>query len=538
MSKEILNPVPGLAARHQQSGKTYVDRVLQALLLVNLAALVLYICLSYKFGFHSDSAASNLLAHEIGETGSYFPVDWNYVNGDLWVLSVHTWLLPFLPFMSNGYALHALGGLISAALVMAGTWCLCRTLGLSSRARLVTLALIASGFSANMSENLFGQQAYGTIYFLGCFLLCTSHAFLYSKRQPAAVWALASFVLLVLAAWSNPMRAAIYNVLPVVAAAVWCHLAPRLQGPKPGAAKLGALLCIVVGACYVGALLHAYFLARGHSALSSVSINWLPFKDMGRNAGAALQGSFSLLSGLPAPGQPVANVRGMFDAVRLCAGAALLFVSGWALLRILGSVHPGRLFIGVATLAAIGSNLFIFLTTTLPFVETPESSIRYLVPALLGMMVLLVAVVVDDRLAPAAKRYVGAIAIAVIALTAPMAYELTGLTDHASLRDMNNANQNVRLANFLLDNKLEYGYATFWNAGRTTVLAKNVVKVRNIELANGLPRPMRHLSSDRWYQPGSWSGQSFLMLTKEELDAVKWPELRRLTGEPLRTLDF
>jgi hypothetical protein len=541
MPEDILNPTTTRAQPGQGRKTTLIDRALLVALLVNLVALLLYIGLSYKFAFHSDSAAANLLAQEIIETGDYFPVDWNYVNGDLWVLFVQTWLLPFLPFLPNGYALHAIGGLIGAGLVLASTWCVCRTLGLSARARLVALVLMASGFSANMSENLFGQQSYGTVYFMGCFILCASHAFLYARGRRAWIWAAAVFVLFLLVAWSNPHRAAIYNILPVILAAVWCHARFRRQphpARGPGLATLAALLLVVVGAFYVGTLLHAYFLARGHSNLAGVSINWLAFNDMGRNAGAALHGMLSLLSGLPVPGRPVANVVGLLDAMRLTAGAVLLGLSGWALLRNLGSVHPGRLFMGVAVLGAIGSNLFIFLTTTLPFAGTPESSIRYLVPGLLGMIVLLVAVVVDDRLAHPAKRYAGGVAIAVIAATAPMAYELPALAQHASIRDLNHANQNVRLANFLIDNKLEYGYATFWHAGRTTVLAKHAVKVRNIELDNGLPRAMRHLSSDRWYMPSAWVGPSFLLLTKDEVSAVNWPVLKQLTGEPLRTLSF
>lgn len=541
MFQHPLNPARRKSTAGWKSAKTLVDYGLLAILFFNLAALALFICLSYKFAFHSDSAAANLLAQEIHETGTYFPTDWNYVNGDLWVLFVHTWLIPFLPLVPNGYALHALGGLISAPLVLTGTWWVCRTLSMSPRARLVALALVASGVSANMSENVFGQQAYGTIYFQGCFILCSSHAFLYARGRNVWGWALATFVLFLLVAWSNPQRAAIYNVLPVIAAAVWCILArSRLQAAAPALrpARVGALLLVVIGACYAGAVLHAYFLARGHSAVGAVTVNWLSFNEMGRNLGEALHGLLSLVSGLPVPGQPVATIDGVFAAVRLIAGVVLITTAGWALVRILGTTEPGRLFIGVATFAGIGSNLFIFVTTSLPFAGTPESSIRYLVPPLLGMIVILVAVVVDDGFARTSKRLIGAMAIGVITLTAPLAYQLTDLPRYASIREFNDANPNVRLTNFLLDNNLKYGYATFWNAGRTTVLAKHVVKVRNIELSNGLPRPMHHLSSDRWFMPAAWTGPSFLLLSADEVKTVNWPDLIRLTGEPSRTLTF
>lgn len=520
-------------------GWTPIERGLQAVLLINLIALLLYLGFSYKFAFHSDSAAANLLAQEIVDTGSYFPIDWNYVNGDLWVLFVQTWIVPFLPFFDNGYGLHAAGGVISAALVLGGTWCVCRVMGLSRAGCLLALALVASGFSPNMSENVYGQQAYGTIYSMGCFVLCASYSFLHGDGRARWAWAAAATLLMLLLAWANPQRAIVYNVLPILAASVWWYCAQGRAMPRAGGIRvdLTLLFLFLAVSLIAGAVLNGHFLNRGHSSLTPVTINWLAFDAMAGNLKATVQGFLSLLSGLPRAGEPVANVRGGINAIRLVSAATILFLSIWALMRSVGSAHPGRLFIGVATLASIASNLFIFVTTTLPFTGTPESSVRYLMPSLLGMVLLLVAAVTDGHRA-GLKRVFGGLAIAVIMLTAPVAYELPALLDHRSVAAINQANPHVRLTNFLLDQKLEYGYASFWNAGRTTVLSKHAVKVRQIAMNNGLPQPMRHLSSDRWYQPEAWNGPTFLLLSNEEMASVKWDTMKQLCGEPLRMLAF
>ena len=73
---------------------------------VNAVCLLTYIFYTYQFHFHSDSAAANLLAQEIYETGQYFPRDWNWVNGDIWSLFMQTWVLVLLPFFENGFALQ------------------------------------------------------------------------------------------------------------------------------------------------------------------------------------------------------------------------------------------------------------------------------------------------------------------------------------------------------------------------------------------------------------------------------------------------
>ena len=90
-------------------------RIFIALLLINISLVFYYIFVNYKAYFHSDSAAKNLIAQEIFETGQYFPSDWYYINGDLWVLSGHTYIVPMLSFFSNSYSLHAVSGVFSAA---------------------------------------------------------------------------------------------------------------------------------------------------------------------------------------------------------------------------------------------------------------------------------------------------------------------------------------------------------------------------------------------------------------------------------------
>ena len=77
---------------------------------------------------------------------------------------------------------------------------------------------------------------------------------------------------------------------------------------------------------------------------------------------------------------------------------------------------------------------------------------------------------------------------------------------------------------YLLDNKLEYGFATFWNANVTTELTGG-----KIELAGLNPDTSRFhiqvwLNPVKFYNPSYNKGESFLLLTRHE-----W-ELARKTG--------
>jgi hypothetical protein len=103
------------------------------------------------------------------------------------------------------------------------------------------------------------------------------------------------------------------------------------------------------------------------------------------------------------------------------------------------------------------------------------------------------------------------------------------------------------LKNFLLENGLHYGYAKFWNAGVLSVLSDEKLLVRQVVFDQGLPKPDRWLSSNRWYRPGAWQGETFLLLSPRnedqdedpgEQDIINWDLLKRYHCKPDRKLVY
>ena len=167
-----------------------VDRILWVFLAVNVALMAYYICRGYRSDFHSDSAIKNLLAQEMFETGSYFPPDWNYVNGDLWIVFGQAFVLPLIPWAKNGFMLHAFSGLISAGLILLGVW-LVMSLFVESRwIRRIALITFAGGISALGAENLYGQVSYGSVLYMACFTLYLSWRYLEAPPRAEIRWAI------------------------------------------------------------------------------------------------------------------------------------------------------------------------------------------------------------------------------------------------------------------------------------------------------------------------------------------------------------
>ena len=514
----------------------WLNGALLAGICINIAMMLYYVFATYRYGFTSDAAASNLLAQEIYESGHFFPRDWQFVNGDLWVVFMHAWMVPFLAFIKNGFALHALAGTIGCALVLAGTWCVTAVMQLALRTRLVALLLVTSGLSPNFSENIYGQQAYGALYFMACFILYTAWRFLQAPSGRRWAWALANVALLTVVTLSNPQRAVVYYLLPTLAGAFALAMLPHAAGTTAAArVRLGMLAGLTLVAAVAGAVLHGYILALGHSSPLPMPVAWLGFDAMATNAVGAIRGLVSLLAGWPQPGLPIAGAYSALGALRLLAALAVLFLVPWVVLRCLSTGHAGRQFVAAAGATSLAVTLFVFVTSTLAPAYDPESSIRYVVPGLVFVLLVMVGVIVEERGVARVRRLAGALALAILALSAPIAYELKrpmAMVAGAS------PVPGERLSSFLQGQGLHYGYATFWLAGRTTVLSDSAVKVRQIHLNGGALVPHLHLAAEHWYAPSAWQGQSFLLVSDDEAKTIDWNALFKHTGQPQRQLAF
>lgn len=515
---------------------TYPDLGLALLLLVNLALLLYYIGIDYQVVLNADSAVKNLLAQEIVETGSYFPPDWNYVNGDLWVFYTHTVIVPLLAFFPNSFALHAVSGVISAVLILHATWLLGAMLGMTRRARLASLVLLSGGISAFMAENLFGQVSYGAMYYMACYCLYFSWRLLHAGQGARWLWGGAVALVLVLLFWANPQRALVLYGAPLIAGALALWL-PELQAARASKGRLRwpipALLGVVLASAVAGVLLHHHFMLYQRGAPQ-----WLSFGTMLSNTGGTVQGLLGLLGALPVEKQPVAGLRGLYAAVRLLSGLAVLVLCVAVLRKAIDPRHRARLLVGIFAAVSLGASLFVVLATNVANMADPESSVRYLVPPLLFLLVLLVGAVVDGHALRAPARLAGAGALLVLACSAASALHQPYFPGYFPQGGTASQSTHARLAKYLSAQGLHYGYASYWNAAPITVFSAQDVRVRQIEIIHGGPMPMRQLSSDRWYRASAWQGQTFLLLSTEEAKGVDWAALTRLAGQPVRQLDF
>lgn len=518
-------PASTLPARLQR----WLAPAMGALAAINTFILVAYVTVVYRHHFHSDAAVKNLIADEIRETGQFFPATWNHVNGDLLVLFGHLVVLPLSAVFPNGFGLHAASALTTSALILAAGWLLSGLVTDRTWLRLLYVAILASGVSAVVAESMYGQVSYGTVFYIGALGLVFAWRARSEGRRRTA-WLVALFALTLLAYWSNPQRAAASYTLPMLAAigaSIWLR---RDGQPLTAAARSWvAVVAAMLAGGVAGTVLHAVVLAGVENAPGAGYARWLTFKGMVDNGVLTLQGVLAALGGVPTAGEPVTSGAGAYEAIRLLAALVVLATVPIALLRLMRSASEALRFVAAFSAALLALFLFLHATTTIPDMTDPVNSARYLVPALLTALLPLLAWAVHARSGRIARA--GVVAAAMVLATSAFAPgNPFSAIFRAPAKDPREA-----LLTALRARGLHYGYASYWNAGVLTVLSAGDVKVRQVLPDNGLPVPMRHLSSNRWYEPEAWTGPTFLALTDAESRQVNWGLLTSYAGLPTMT---
>jgi len=505
-------------------------RIALALVLlgINVALLLAYLFISYKGCFHSDSAVKNLLAQEMRDSASFFPPDWNYVNKDLMVLFGQLGIVPLLPFFDNGYTLYAVASSVTALLILASTFWFTGLLEAPPWQRILAVALLAGGISGGIAEDVFGQAAYGAVLMFTCLLTVLAWKVLSTQGPRRLLWCTLLLALAILVTWSNPQRAAASYLLPLFCGLTGYACGQEWKQRLRGAA---AVLAPVLGGFALGMVLSARTLSQVNNTVGAGAARWLSFDGMAANVVHTGHAMIGLLGGLPAHGGSVISIAGLYAAVRLLAALLLLLMVGQRIVAMCVGPSLRTRFVGAGLAGLSLCFLFLQATTTIPDINDPVSAARYLTP----MLVLGVLALACTPLDPSTPlRSLLVLGLSLLLATSSLVIFNPGSLINPGWR---NPQRDAVVAK-LNAQGLAYGYANYWNAGSLTVLSGGKTRIRPIMIAGGLPLPMRHLSSDRWYEPEAWQGETFLLLNATDSAAIDWGALGRHVGAPVREAQF
>lgn len=509
-------------------------------LTVTLSALLLYVGHFFKPDFSSDDAVLNLLAEAMHRQGRVLPDGWVGNNGDLMVPSGALLIAPLLSWWPNGFGAHAFASIVlSLALLAAAGWLL-RLARLSCTASAVALMVVASGFAFQFTIMVFGQTTY--IWWPAGFLAGAALLVLHDRavcagsprwaRNGPLVWLA---VLVAAVAFANPGRVAIMMVLPlyaferVLAAA---RMPGGLSWPRRLSPTSAASIVLIAAWC-VSLLGYRIVFGLGivstHHAVSNLQLT--DGRGFVEHMRIFANGWFDYLGGSSQgfehkPWEPLMRTLRTLLAVALTS-VAVLELRDWK-----RNADPMRRALLVAFFAAWLPVLALFLLFD-PLAQPSSVSLRYFSVAFF-ILAMLGAWRIDDALASVTRWGAGALIAGCVLIAGGTVYRMipfgpTFWTTRAS--------PTMNLAQTLQREGLPWGYATWWNAGATTVLADSAVRVHPIALTPQLLHAYPAMVDRAWYRPDAYVGPTFLALAAAQANAEQRAFLEARLGSPVRTID-
>ena len=354
------------------------------------------------------------------------------------------------------------------------------------------------------------------VYFMLC-LICLRRIFT-DEGRAAGAW-LALCVLTACGCMSD-MQLVIICVLPAV---LYCLINLLARTVPSGTRRNLITVGVLLGGTALGMLMDKLLMTAGGINKNSF-LDTRKFVDMDHLGGKFLLLGKGLLNSFGAE-FPLTG-RGYIGLVFAClllllsAGAIVLTVREW--------LRTGR----TDTLSAVCCLSIALMLCVCFFTDiyTSEDSARYIAYLPFAAAVLICRCAEKCFVSEQARRWklaVPAFLLALAAFALPLSF-----CRAASPQD--------RLAAFLEENDLIYGYADFWNASHTTVAAHNRVKVRAVRVRAAEVGKPDYLAMQNWFCKTEWysdySGNFIVFDGKGYLD-IREDYIRMLLGEPDRILD-
>lgn len=533
---------PGLSMRS-------VTAVLAALsLLVVVSLLALYVTQLGRPHFSSDDAVLNLMAESVHDQGSLFPEGWVTNNGDLMMPSGVLLIAPLLHWWPNSYALHAVAGIFAVGAVLSSFLFFLICARLPAAIVLVATTILASGLSWLSAILLYLQTTYAwwPVAFFLCAALIVQQRTRPAIRRGTLMRLTVLFLVVFSIAFANPGRVAVMVILPLYAFDRW--LAWRLatsdnevRGVRSLFRRLGAQDFVVlfgIGAAFIAATTLYYWLMSAgivSTAHNASKLHWDGYTGVVKHAGIFVKGWFEYLGGMREANAPNGILEHIFQPLRTAFAIWLSWIGLAEIASLRKPGHPVRRALAAALLVSFVPVLFMYLAFS-PLASDTGTTRYFTVP------ILILLGLAAFRLAATSgrwRRFVpGAVVVASVLIVPICLLRFVPSISNPALGLLEtSASTQMKLADVLIRENLRWGYATWWNAGATTIHSEMKARVNPVGLSGPSVAAFPVMTQRRWYDPKQWVGESFLALSRSEASPDQLSALRPLLGDPERVVE-
>jgi hypothetical protein len=524
-----------------------VRGLLAACSVATVLLLLAYVAYFGKPDFSSDDAVLSMQAESMWEQGALFPKGWIYNNGDLLTPSGTMLLAPLLAWFPNSYELHAVAGFFAVLLLLGSAIRLLVLMKVPMPVVCVAVAVVASGLSRMSAIMLYLQTTYvwwPAGFLLGAAILFQQRDMDDSARLKSRSGLIGLALIVFLLGFTNPGRALLMLVFPL-------YVFDRALVGQGSTGKSGLMVrfqqisgvrdpLVVFGIAIpflVASLVYLALLRAGvvRSLDGAAALRWDGLDGLVSHARIFASGWFDYLGGGREANAAWGKLETILRPARMAFAVWLTWVGMAEILRIRRSEEPARAALAFAFIAAFAPILVLYLLFS-PLAQN-YSTTRYFTVAI---FVLIVLAAIRVARSTGWRRQIlkwMCLPLSALFLTICVNRFVPAFPGNTGPDFPIGSSAQMRLAKVLMDQGLKWGYATWWNAGATTVLSDGRSRVSPVGLNNGWLTPYPVMRQNNWYSPEAWRGETFLALSHGEASAGNLKVMDVLLGKPVRAIE-
>jgi hypothetical protein len=496
-------------------GKMVIKWGWLVLLIFSIILIGYYIIFPSRGYFHSDSTDTLMWAQASYDSGTLFNPNFHYAC--LLPFGTSLIMLALIPFFGVSMTTHILGMLIFFLLFTASLIWMLREMEWSWQwisVAVFTELMLCSG-STKLREIFWGHTIY---YSLGVFFIFTGLALLFrhfrlsDKSEQGLIPANKMIVsMLLIALWfiltcSNQLIAMTIFAFPVMAALFSeCFLNTEnkllCRNNRQSLLLLGVMAAGTVMGYLMTLLLSDGIVAGYESGYSSYS-------DMNEWMDNLLKFPvqwFTLLGAQISKNDPLLSLDSVKALLVIIAGVLLIVIPVIALCCY-AKIKDRRLRILILTF------WFMTLLIMLGYICGKLSSANWRLSPIVAMSALLTVAFLRWAVPQISMQRIISLLMIPVMLVAVM----TSVSILQMPADNRSDSHLYKLAEFLEEHDLNYGYATFWNANGLTVVSNSAVQCRSITLDENGVSAYRYQSNNAWFEDQPGQSSYFLLMSQSE----------------------
>jgi len=500
----------------------FLENAKNTRLIVVLAAgiFTLLLCFvsvfSYQHGWqwlNSDHASEMALGKLLAEENAFVSRNWHY-STEIRLIYQTIFTMPLFKILGhyeNWALIRSLNILFNNLVLILSYLFLARQMKIRSKWIVITSVFLIMPVSIVYWDIVTFGGYY--IFFIAQFFCCLGLFIRLANHTGTAKTALSGFILFTVLSFAlgiQGIRSLLCVHIPLLLSCVYLYTKGNEKKKLP--LFLGCYGFVVSCAGYaVNYLMRFWYSFTTHEGIRLTDLGAELLPKLGQSF-VALAGFFGLFAG-----SSLLSAHGLFSVTAII-GTFLLF---WA-------VRKSFQFITVFFIVSVIFNICVFIIT-----DGGDGGMitdRYFIPFMV-LYVPLIAILFEY----AEKSYSHIKRIAIISGIVLFIFGQSYLNFQSLAGwDVNTSRKNY--IQYLLNNRLDYGFATFWNANITTGLSNGKIELVGIDPDGLNPDTDRRfyiyecLNPVKFYNPSYHQGESFLLLTSAE-----W-ELAQATGRTFAQL--